>query len=104
MADNNQNGQLQLELDPEVAQGVYSNLAMIIHSHSEFVLDFASMMPGLQKAKVKSRVIMAPEHAKRLLAALQENVMRYEQEFGKIEIPNQPPRTATPFGKPKGDA
>ncbi len=104
MADNNQNGQLQLELDPEVAQGVYSNLAMIIHSHSEFVLDFASMMPGLQKAKVKSRVVMAPEHAKRLLAALQENVMRYEQEFGKIEIPNQPPRTATPFGKPKGDA
>lgn len=104
MADINQNGQLQLELDPEVAQGVYSNLAMIIHSHSEFVLDFASMMPGLQKAKVKSRVVMAPEHAKRLLAALQENVMRYEQEFGKIEIPNQPPRTATPFGKPKGDA
>ncbi len=104
MADNNQNGQLQLELDPEVAQGVYSNLAMIIHSHSEFVLDFAAMMPGLQKAKVKSRVVMAPEHAKRLLAALQENVMRYEQEFGKIEIPNQPPRTATPFGKPKGDA
>ena len=104
MADNNQNGQLQLELDPEVAQGVYSNLAMIIHSHSEFILDFASMMPGLQKAKVKSRVVMAPEHAKRLLAALQENVMRYEQEFGKIEIPNQPPRTATPFGKPKGDA
>jgi hypothetical protein len=104
MADNNQNGQLQLELDPEVAQGVYSNLAMIIHSHSEFVLDFASMMPGLQKAKVKSRVVMAPEHAKRLLAALQENVMRYEQEFGKIEIPKQPPRTATPFGKPKGDA
>ena len=104
MADNNQNGQLQLELDPEVAQGVYSNLAMIIHSHSEFVLDFASMMPGLQKAKVKSRVVMAPEHAKRLLAALQENVMRYEQEFGKIEIPNQPPRTTTPFGKPKGDA
>ena len=104
MADNNQNGQLQLELDPEVAQGVYSNLAMIIHSHSEFVLDFAAMMPGLQKAKVKSRVVMAPEHAKRLLAALQENVMRYEQEYGRIEIPNQPPRTATPFGKPKGDA
>ena len=77
---------------------------MIIHSHSEFVIDFAAMMPGWQKAKVVSRVVMAPEHAKRLLAALQENVMRYEQEFGKIEIPNQPPRTATPFGKPKGDA
>ena len=106
MADNNHNnGQLQLELSPDVAQGEYSNLAMIIHSHSEFILDFAAMLPGLQKAKVKSRVILAPEHAKRLLAALQENVMRYEQEFGgKIEIPNQPPRTATPFGKPKGDA
>ena len=95
MADNNQNnGQLQLELSPDVAQGEYSNLAMIIHS----------MLPGLQKAKVKSRVIMAPEHAKRLLAALQENIMRYEQEYGRIEIPNQPLRTATPFGTPKGDA
>ena len=104
MADFNQNGQLQLELPPEVAHGVYSNLAMIIHSHSEFVFDFAAMMPGWQKPKVISRVVMAPEHAKRLLGALQENVMRYEQEFGTIEIPNQPPRTATPLGKPKGDA
>ncbi len=105
MADNNQNnGQLQLELSPDVAQSEYSNLAMIIHSHSEFILDFAAMLPGLQKAKVKSRVIMAPEHAKRLLAALQENIMRYEQEYGRIEIPNQPLRTATPFGTPKGDA
>ena len=104
MEENNQNGQFQLELPAEVAQGVYSNLAMIIHSHSEFVIDFAAMMPGLQKPKVKSRVVMAPEHAKRLLAALQENVMRYEQEYGRIEIPNQPTRTATPFGKPKGDA
>ena len=103
MADNNQNnGQLQLELSPDVAQGEYSNLAMIIHS--EFILDFAAMLPGLQKAKVKSRVILAPEHAKRLLAALQENIMRYEQEYGRIEIPNQPLRTATPFGTPKGDA
>lgn len=103
MAENNQNNQLQLELAPEVALGEYSNLAMIIHSRSEFIIDFAAVLPGLQKAKVKSRVIMAPEHAKRLLAALQENVQRYEQEFGKIEFPNQQPRTATPFGTPKGD-
>lgn len=104
MADNNHNnGQLQLELSPDVAQGEYSNLAMIIHSHSEFILDFAAMLPGLQKAKVKKPCNPGPSML-RLLAALQENVMRYEQEFGKIEIPNPTPRTATPFGTPKGDA
>ena len=106
MADNNNqnNGQLQLELSPDVAQGEYSNLAMIIHSHSEFILDFAAMLPGLQKAKVKSRVIMAPEHAKRLLGALQENIFRYEREFGPIKIPNQESRTVAPFDVPKGEA
>ena len=105
MADNNQNnGQLQLELTPDVAQGEYSNLAMIIHSHSEFIIDFAAMLPGLQKAKVKSRVILAPEHAKRLLAALQENIVRYEREFGPIRIPNQEPRTIAPFPVGKGEA
>lgn len=105
--DNNQKnqpGQLQLDLPQEVAQGEYANFAIITHSSSDFVLDFARMLPGLPKASVKSRVIMAPEHAKRLLMALQENVMRYEKEFGKIQIPNQEPRTATPFNIGKGEA
>ena len=106
MAENNNNQQgLQMNLDPEVAKGVYSNLALISHSHSDFILDFARFLPGMPKADVATRVILAPEHAKRLLAALQENIMRYEQEFGKIQMaqPQQTPTdvpsgTATPFG------
>ena len=103
--NNNQNkpGQLQLELSPEVATGTYSNFAIISHSSSEFVIDFATMLPGLSKAQVCNRVLLAPEHAKRLLAALQENVMKYENEFGTIKMPHQAPRTIAPFG-PKGDA
>jgi hypothetical protein len=102
---NDQNQmQFQLDLKPEFAAGVYSNLALISHAHSEFVLDFIRMLPGLPKPEVCSRVILAPEHAKRLLQALQENVYKYEQEFGKIEIPNQTPRTAAPFGNGKGQA
>lgn len=107
MDNNNQNQQgqqLQIDLSPEVAKGVYTNFQIISHSNTEFVLDFITMLPGLQKAQVASRVIITPEHAKRLLAALSENVMRYEQEFGKIELPNQQPRTATPFGPIKNDA
>ncbi|WP_077196156.1 DUF3467 domain-containing protein [Prevotella ihumii] len=105
MENNNQQGpQIQIDLSPEVAKGVYTNFQIISHSNTEFVLDFITMLPGLQKAQVASRVIMAPEHAKRLLAALQENVVRYEQEFGKITIPNQEPRTATPFGPVRNDA
>lgn len=101
MNDNKNNGgmPLQMNLSPEVAPGVYSNLALISHSHSDFVFDFGAVLPGLPKPEVRSRVIMAPEHAKRLLMALQENIYKYEQEFGKIEIPSQGPRTISPFGK-----
>lgn len=102
-----QNGELKIELSPEVAEGVYANLAIIAHSSSEIVLDFARMLPGLPKAGVKSRIVMAPEHAKRLLLALQENIQRYEAAFGPIRIPGQPAkeeRTAMPFGLPKGKA
>ena len=99
----NKQGQLQIDLPQDVAKGVYSNFAIISHSSSEFVIDFATLLPGLPKASVGTRVLTAPEHAKRLLAALQENIMRYEKEFGKIELKNQPPRTAMPFG-PQGDA
>lgn len=99
-----QQGQLQLELPQEVAQGEYANFAIISHSSSDFVIDFARVMPGMQKAPVKSRVILAPEHAKRLLGALQENIMRYEHEFGPIKIPNREPRTISPFNVGKGEA
>jgi hypothetical protein len=101
--DQKQQG-LQIELTPEVAQGEYANFAIITHSSSDFVLDFARVLPGVPKAAVKSRVILAPEHAKRLLAALQENIMRYEREYGQIKIPNQEPRTIAPFGPSKGEA
>ena len=103
MEEQKNNG-LQLELPQDVAQGQYANFAIITHSSSDFILDFARVLPGLPKAQVKSRVILAPEHAKRLLAALQENIMRYEQEFGTIRIPNQGPRTATPFPMGRGEA
>ena len=95
--NNNQGKQLQIEVGPDVAQGIYVNFALIAHSSSEFIVDLASMMPGLQKATVRSRVILAPEHAKRLLMALQENVARYEQEFGRIQLPNAQTRTISPF-------
>ena len=84
--DNNNQKQLQIELKPEAAQGFYSNLAIISHSKSEFVIDFATMLPGLQKAVVGNRIIMTPEHAKRLLAALQDNIQKYENQFGQIDL------------------
>ena len=102
MNENEQKQGLQIELTPEKAQGEYANFAIITHSSSEFIVDFARMLPGLQKAQVRSRVILAPEHAKRLLGALQENIMRYEHNFGQIKLPEskqQSPRTIAPFGK-----
>jgi len=98
--------QIQIELKPDVAGGTYSNLAVITHSNCEFVIDFAQLLPGMQKAQVANRVIMAPEHAKRLLAALQDNVMKYEQQYGKIELqdPRKPGGTIAPFGLGKGEA
>ena len=88
--DNKQNpeNQLNIELSAEVAEGTYSNLAIISHSSSEFVIDFIRMMPGTPKANVKSRIILTPEHAKRLLFALQDNISKYEQQHGKIKTPD----------------
>ena len=98
------NNQIQINLDPEVGKGFYANLALITHSSSEFIVDFASMLPGLEKANVGSRIILAPEHAKRLVMALQENIYKYEQQFGKIQIPGMPvSRTATPFDPGTGN-
>jgi len=81
----NPNNQLNIELSEEVAEGVYSNLAIITHSNSEFVIDFVRIMPGVPKAKVKSRIVLTPQHAKRLMRALAENVSKFEQVHGAIK-------------------
>lgn len=110
MENNNQNpnngGQLQIELSPEVAEGIYANLAIITHSSAEVVMDFIRVLPGVPKANVKSRIVLAPEHAKRLLFALQDNIAKYEKAFGPINLPGSGSggRTATPFGAPEGNA
>lgn len=100
----NQDQQINVELSEEVAEGVYSNLAMIAHSNSEFVIDFIRLMPGVPKAKVKSRIIMTPDHAKRLLAALKDNISKYEQAFGKIESGSDGPNFPLNFGGTFGEA
>ncbi|MBE9466712.1 MAG: DUF3467 domain-containing protein [Bacteroidetes bacterium] len=84
MEEKNKN-QINIELNEEVAQGVYSNLAVITHSSSEFVIDFIRIMPGIPKAKVKSRVILTPEHAKRLMMALKDNIAKFEATNGEIK-------------------
>jgi hypothetical protein len=87
MNDEFQNpNQLNIELTEEIAQGTYSNLAIITHSPSEFVIDFVRVMPGIPKANVKSRIILTPEHAKRLMLALQENILKFESLHGTINI------------------
>ena len=94
MAENNnknKQGQINIELDEKVAEGIYSNLAIINHSVSEFVIDFVTIMPGIPKNKVKSRIILTPQHAKRLLKALGENVKRFENAHGEIKDYDQPP-------------
>ena len=78
--------QIEIELTEEIAQGTYSNLAIISHSSSEFILDFIRVVPGTPKAKVKSRIILTPDHAKRLLFALKENVDKFEKMYGQVSI------------------
>ena len=87
MSDNKEKTQeLSLELSPEVASGTYANLAIIAHSSSEFIIDFARILPGVPKAAIGSRVIMTAENAKRLLMALHENIRRFENENGEISV------------------
>ncbi|MBP5573697.1 MAG: DUF3467 domain-containing protein [Bacteroidales bacterium] len=96
--------QINIELTDEMAGGIYSNLAIITHSPTEFVLDFVSLMPGTPKAKVKSRIVMTPQHAKRLFKALAENINKYESAFGNIRevgTDSIPPFT---MGGPKAQA
>ena len=90
MEDFNKETELQIELSEEIAQGTYSNLAVISHSSSEFVVDFIRIVPGMQKAKVKSRIILPPEHAKRLLHALKDNIEKFEQQNGSIRLQGNP--------------
>ena len=87
MSDNKtpKPNQINIELDENIAQGIYSNLAIINHSQSEFVLDFVSVMPGVPKSKVKSRIVLTPQHTKRLLKAIADNVQRFESMHGEIK-------------------
>ena len=81
-------GQLNIEISEEIADGEYSNLAILTHSHAEFILDFIRIVPGAPKAKVKSRIIMTPQHAKRLMKALSDNIQKYEQTHGEVKDTN----------------
>jgi hypothetical protein len=87
--ENPQNPTFDIELNEEIAEGTYSNFAIITHSQSEFIIDFVRMMPGVPKGKVKSRIILAPQHAKRLLMALGDNLSRFEEAFGEVELHEQ---------------
>lgn len=101
---NDSNNQIQIELPEDVAQGTYSNLAIISHSSSEFVVDFVRVLPGLPKAKVQSRIILTPEHAKRLLYALNENIKRFESQNGSINIENSNEGFLPPINGSIGEA
>lgn len=97
--------QINIELSEEIAQGIYSNLAIITHSNSEFVLDFVRLMPGIPKAKVQSRIVLTPEHAKRLMFALKDNVEKFEQANGKIKnLESNHPVIPMNFGGPTAQA
>lgn len=105
--NNNQNNpkenQLNIELPEDVADGIYSNLAIINHSVSEFVVDFITIMPGKPKAKVKSRIVLTPQHAKRFMRALADNIKKFEQANGEIEDNEKVPNIPLNFG-PTGQA
>lgn len=95
---------LNVDATPETMLGEYSNMAMISHSSADFIIDFLRTLPNTNPS-LRSRVLMAPEHAKRLLLALQDNIAKYEANFGRIDIHNSVlPRTATPFGAAGGEA
>jgi hypothetical protein len=105
MADQQQPppNQLNIEISEEVAEGSYANLAIITHSHAEFVIDFVNVMPGTPKSKVKSRIILTPQHAKRFMKALSENVHKYEAANGTIKDLEEIPLPVN-FGGPSAQA
>lgn len=96
--------QINIELPEDIAEGIYSNLAIISHSQSEFVVDFVRLMPNVPKAKVKARVILTPQHAKRLMFALQDNIKKFEVQFGKIEEPEASSMPPMNFSTPTAQA
>ncbi|MDR1357260.1 MAG: DUF3467 domain-containing protein [Tannerellaceae bacterium] len=98
---SNSGAEIQVELSEEIAQGTYSNLAIIAHSSFEFIIDFIRMVPGVPKAKVKSRIILTPDSAKRLLYALEDNIRKFEEQQGKIDNYNN---IIPPLGGIKGEA
>ena len=104
MDDKKKKDGLNIELSEEVAQGSYSNLAIINHSPSEFILDFIQMMPGVPKAKVKSRIILTPQHAKRLMKALNDNVSKFEDQHGEIQDLDPGKGVPINFGGPAAQA
>jgi hypothetical protein len=85
MPDQQPPSQLNIEISEEMAEGTYANLAIITHSHAEFVIDFVNVMPGTPKSRVKSRIIFTPMHAKRFMKAMEDNIQRYEAINGKIQ-------------------
>lgn len=101
--NNQPNSGINVELNTEVAKGTYSNLAIITHSSSEFIIDFARMLPGVPKAEVTNRIIMTAEHAKRLYLALKDNISKFEAQNGEIRIKNNP-RGTIPMGFGPGSA
>lgn len=105
MENNNETPQpISIELTENIAEGTYSNLAVITHSTSEFVLDFIRVMPNVPKAKVQSRIIMTPQHAKRLMKALQENIAKFEAQNGVIKEGVADVQFPMTFGGPQGQA
>jgi uncharacterized protein YpuA (DUF1002 family) len=102
--EKNQNAnQLNIELSEETADGIYSNLAVITHSNQEFVLDFIKVMPGIAKAKVKARIVLTPQHAKRFLRALSDNLTKFESMYGEI-TESEPMNIPMNFGTPTAQA
>ncbi|RZJ65762.1 MAG: DUF3467 domain-containing protein [Flavobacterium sp.] len=104
MEEQQNENQINIELSEEIAEGIFSNLAIITHSNTEFVLDFIRVMPGVPKAKVKSRIILTPEHAKRLLHAMADNVEKFEAINGKIKTQSENPGFPMNFGGPTAQA
>ena len=100
LADEPRPPKIQIQIDEDIAQGAYSNLVLINHSDSEFVLDFAFLQPGSGRAKVRARLVSSPKHTKRLLTALQKNLDRYEARYGVIEMPEPDPSDPTDDGGP----
>ncbi|TNE50725.1 MAG: DUF3467 domain-containing protein [Bacteroidetes bacterium] len=107
MAENKNQPQqpaINIEITDEIAEGIYSNLAIISHSNSEFVVDFIRLMPNVPKAKVKARIILTPQHAKRLLNALKDNLNKYEMQFGAIDEPEHSQMPPMNFNTPPAQA